>query len=242
MTESEWTTCTDPHAMLTFLQGCGDVSERKLRLCAVACCRRVWRLIRDPRYQRVVEVAERYADGLTTVQEQAEALAAGLQAGEDGRQGANGRSRQEYWLVERAYRAVSVLLEADVSDWVRYSLDDVARAEGIEQLLASGEKPPAGDEFLQFFKQLLVPYTAPLRCIFGNPFHPVTFYTSWRTDTVTTLATQMYETRSFETMPILGDALQDAGCDSEEVLAHCRDPQQVHARGCWVVDLVLGKT
>ncbi len=76
--------------------------------------------------------------------------------------------------------------------------------------------------------------------IFGNPFRSVTFSPDWRTPTVTTLAAQMYESRDFGAMPILADALQDAGCDSTDVLNHCRQPG-VHVRGCWVVDWVLGK-
>ncbi|HVL11991.1 MAG TPA: hypothetical protein VM529_05470 [Gemmata sp.] len=51
----------------------------------------------------------------------------------------------------------------------------------------------------------------------------------------------MYGSRDFSPMPILADALQDAGCDSADILDHCRGPKQVHVRGCWVVDLVLGK-
>jgi hypothetical protein len=80
-----------------------------------------------------------------------------------------------------------------------------------------------------------------LRDIFGNPFRPVTFDAAWRTSTAVALANQMYESRDFGAMPILADALQDAGCTSEDVLNHCRDAKQVHVRGCWVVDLVLGK-
>ncbi len=80
-----------------------------------------------------------------------------------------------------------------------------------------------------------------IRCVFGNPFRPVAFSPSWRTDTAVALAQQMYESREFGTMPILADALQDAGCDSEDILTHCRDANQPHVRGCWVVDLVLGK-
>jgi hypothetical protein len=79
-----------------------------------------------------------------------------------------------------------------------------------------------------------------LRDIFGNPFRPVTFSPSWRTDTAVALARQMYESRDFSAMPILADALQDAGCDSDDILNHCRGPES-HVRGCWVVDLVLGK-
>jgi hypothetical protein len=79
-----------------------------------------------------------------------------------------------------------------------------------------------------------------LHCVFGNPFRPVTFSPSWRTDTVVSLAAQMYESRDFGAMPILADALQDAGCDSDDILNHCRGDGP-HVRGCWVVDLVLGK-
>jgi hypothetical protein len=78
-----------------------------------------------------------------------------------------------------------------------------------------------------------------LRCAFGNPFRPVDF-APWRTDTAVVLARQMYESREFGAMPILADALQDAGCANEDVLAHCRGPGP-HVRGCWVVDGVLGK-
>jgi hypothetical protein len=79
-----------------------------------------------------------------------------------------------------------------------------------------------------------------IRCIFGNPFRPVSFSPEWRTDTALTLARQMYESRDLYALPILADALQDAGCDSAEILDHCRGPGP-HVRGCWVVDLVLGK-
>jgi hypothetical protein len=75
---------------------------------------------------------------------------------------------------------------------------------------------------------------------------------TWRTSAVTALASQMYESRDFADMPLLADALQDAGCDHAEILAHCRDPHLLegrgalpprtpHVRGCWVVDCVLGK-
>ena len=80
-----------------------------------------------------------------------------------------------------------------------------------------------------------------LRDVFGNPFRPVSFSPAWRTENVVLLARQMYESRDFGAMPILADALQDAGCENEEILSHCRDANQVHVRGCWVVDLVLGK-
>jgi hypothetical protein len=81
---------------------------------------------------------------------------------------------------------------------------------------------------------------ALLRDIFGNPFRPVSVDPSWLTSDVVALASQMYESRDFSAMPILADALQDAGCDNEDILNHCRG-EDVHVRGCWVVDLVLRK-
>jgi hypothetical protein len=79
-----------------------------------------------------------------------------------------------------------------------------------------------------------------LRELFGNPFRPAAFDPAWHTDTVVALARQMYESRDFGAMPILADALQDAGCASDDILTHCRGAGP-HVRGCWVVDLVLGK-
>lgn len=74
-----------------------------------------------------------------------------------------------------------------------------------------------------------------------NPFRPVAFDSAWRTSTAIALAQQMYESRDFSAMPILADALQDAGCDNADVLDHCRDQNATHVRGCWVVDALLGK-
>src|SRR5262245_33627604 len=76
--------------------------------------------------------------------------------------------------------------------------------------------------------------------IFGDAFRPVTTDLAWLTSTVVSLASQMYESRDFGAMPILADALQDAGCDNDDILTHCRGPGP-HVRGCWVVDLVLGR-
>ncbi len=80
-----------------------------------------------------------------------------------------------------------------------------------------------------------------LHCVFGNPFRPVEFANSWRSETVVALASGIYAERAFDRLPILADALEEAGCDHPDMLAHCRGPGP-HVRGCWVVDLVLGKS
>ncbi|MBY0458027.1 MAG: hypothetical protein K2V38_11860 [Gemmataceae bacterium] len=76
--------------------------------------------------------------------------------------------------------------------------------------------------------------------IFGNPFRPVAVAPELLTDTVVAFAREMYESRDFSAMPILADALQDAGCDSDDILSRCRG-QSENVRGCWVVDRLLGK-
>jgi hypothetical protein len=98
------------------------------------------------------------------------------------------------------------------------------------------------DEISSSVREQEVAYQAALvREIFGNPYQFGAFSPDWRTDTAVTLARQMYESRDFSAMPILADALQDAGCDNEDALNHCRDVTQAHVRGCWVTDLVLDK-
>ncbi|VTU02413.1 Uncharacterized protein OS=uncultured bacterium PE=4 SV=1 [Gemmataceae bacterium] len=82
---------------------------------------------------------------------------------------------------------------------------------------------------------------ALLRDIFGNSFRSIAQDPEWLTSTAVALARGMYEARDFSAMPILADALQDAGCDNEAVLEHCRGPGP-HVRGCWVVDLILGRS
>ena len=94
---------------------------------------------------------------------------------------------------------------------------------------------------LRFAKRELGAYEATLlRCIVGNPFRPASLDPSWLTSTVVALAEGIYADRTFDRLPILADALEDAGCGHADILAHCRDGGP-HARGCWVVDLVLGK-
>lgn len=97
------------------------------------------------------------------------------------------------------------------------------------------------EQALQNFESRESRLTGHIREQFGNPFRPVAFSSEWRTDTALLLARQMYDSRDFSAMPILADALQDAGCDSDDILNHCRDANATHVRGCWVVDLLLDK-
>jgi hypothetical protein len=82
------------------------------------------------------------------------------------------------------------------------------------------------------------------RCLFGNPFrrngvNPA--WLAWNDGTLRKIAQSIYDERAFDRLPILADALEDAGCDNADILAHCRS-EGPHVRGCWVVDLLLGKS
>ena len=85
--------------------------------------------------------------------------------------------------------------------------------------------------------------TELIRDIVGNPFRPVRLkpeWLAWNDETAPKIAQAIYEERAFDRLPILADALEDAGCDNADLLAHCREPGE-HVRGCWVIDLLLGK-
>jgi hypothetical protein len=94
------------------------------------------------------------------------------------------------------------------------------------------------------FRRELKAQTFLLRDVFGPlPFRAVTLDPSWRawdSGTVFRIAAGVYEDRAFDNLPILADALEDAGCCNAEILAHLRSPGP-HVRGCWALDLILGK-
>jgi hypothetical protein len=99
---------------------------------------------------------------------------------------------------------------------------------------------PAGDPDLRRASQAKMKQVHLVRDIFGNPFRPVTLDHAWLTGDVFAIAEAIYADRAFDRMPILGDALEDAGCANADILDHCRLPGE-HVRGCWVVDLLLAK-
>ena len=77
--------------------------------------------------------------------------------------------------------------------------------------------------------------------VLGNPFRPVSVPPHWLTPAVVGLAGGIYDDRAFDRLPILADALLDAGCENDQILSHCRS-EGSHVRGCWAIDLLLGKS
>jgi hypothetical protein len=243
MTEAEWLGCEDPRKMLEFLRG--TVSERKLRLFACACFRRLWHLLEVDAARWLVELSEAYADG--------EVSAAELQAANDPAASADFddrfHGRAEPRLSIRAGNAILAL------KWLASPTFDTGAASSVAVFTS---KDPARDYFREPDWEghpAGVPPSATeraeqatlLRDIVRNPFRPLPVVPasvlSWNDGCVVKLATAVYEGREFtpERMGVLADALEDAGLKDEEVLRHCRQ-EGVHVRGCWVVDLLLGKS
>jgi hypothetical protein len=247
MTEAEWLVCEEPRVMLTSLRE--KVSERKLRLFACSCCHMVRHLIVDDRSWHAVVIAERYADGLATVGEldTAAETANGIwldledpvrrRAGEAAFKSAVVLP-EELWQLKSTWAEAALAIEGNAiaTTWA-------TTPEEAQQMLEAWQEAWGGScepmDWTDANPKRDI--AARLRDIFGNPFRPVAFNPAWLTSTVLALARGIYDERAFDRMPILADALQDAGCDNDDILTHCRGPGP-HVRGCWVVDLVLGKT
>ncbi|WP_238603034.1 hypothetical protein [Fimbriiglobus ruber] len=211
MTESEWLTSTDPTPMLEFLRG--KASDRKLRLFAVACCRRLFHLIDDVDAHLVVEVAERYADGQATETERAAAEV----------------------HVDAAETAIDAALFSSISLEGRPAF---GATWGVRAAVAAAEQGIEWGEAEDAPESETLAHVHLLRCIF-NPFAPP-FDPRWQTPTVLSLAQGIYTDRAFDRLPILADALEEASCDNPDLLNHCRS-ETVHTRGCWALDLLLGR-
>lgn len=227
MTEAEWLVCDDPDKMLSFLRG--KASDRKLRLFAVACCRRIWHLLTDERSRKAVEAGERLADQLVREPEHRAIAEAAKHVDNDGTNNA----------AHAAYLAAEINSPPNHPDaeWGIAFETMCMAAYADPQYLQSwstehGTRYYPADSIQQAHCHLL-------RDIFNNPFRPVAMKQAWRTSEVVTLARFIYENRDFDRMPELAEALENSGCTDADVLNHCRTAKE-HVRGCWIVDLILG--
>lgn len=231
MREDEWLKTTDPVSILNFV---GSRAHRKLRLFAVAYCRRIWSILDDPAYRKAVVVAEQYADGSAD----ADQLKA---AWSDAREVNCSRLPSRY-----DNRSGLFLFDDSRPDSLHHAQGEAAvRAACVDDrlwfmifrtgpLLAVRRHLP----------QEAVAECDLLRDLFGPlPFRAITINSSWliwNDATIPTMAQAIYDDRRFDNLPILADALEEAGCSDIDILGHCRGPGP-HVRGCWVVDLLLSK-
>jgi hypothetical protein len=212
VTEEEWLACTDSHKMLMHLEG--KVSGRKLRLFGCACCRRIWHLFTDERSREVIEVAERYADGGASDDE------------------LNAASRAAWAVSSHSLgRPAAVAEAAAEATWGHDAFGGAYHASLLTYNVFYAVGEAASESIVQ---------CDLLRDIIGNPFRPVIPDPGWQTTNAVTLARTMYDSRDFTALPLLADLLEEAGCPAE-VSAHCRGPGP-HVRGCWVIDLLTGRS
>ena len=220
MTEAEWLACTDPKPMLGFLRG--KASERKLRLFACACCRRVWHLLADERSREAIRIAERFADGDSSSDELEATYRPAVAACHEAEGG--------------AHFAAAGAAERSATDAARYASYGVG----------AGLRPWPGLWGVEL-KAVEEAHASLVREVFGNPFRPVTTSSSSQSPQVVALAQAAYDERELPAgtldlarLAVLADALEEAGCTAQTILDHLRGPGP-HVRGCWAVDLILGK-
>src|SRR5262245_41205627 len=196
----------------------GRAEGRKNYLLAVACGRLVWELIEDERLRRGILWAEAFADDVDFPDDRSSVIS----------------------IVHNAYQDVYKATGGGM--YGRFS-GEFSIALAVQRLTQNGPSFAAADFLVASTDEtgLRRSGASLIRDVFGNPFRPVALDPACLTSTVVSLTRQMYESRDFSLMPILADALQDAGCDNADILDHCRGGG-VHVRGCWVVDLVLGKS
>jgi hypothetical protein len=230
MTESEWLACTDSDRMLESLKG--QASDRKLRYFLVACARRVLPTSPDEGMIEALAVAERFADGIES-QHRLSRIRSALKT--------HHPTRVSQWfpLYTNHIRSVPAW-HATRGQIIR------ASREGARCCAWSSTRRVSftGSVAMNFPAGELAAQAVLLRDIFGNPFRPVALAPAWPTwneGALPKLAQAIYEERCFGDLPILADALEEAGCDNADILSHCRQPGE-HVRGCWVVDLLLGKS
>ena len=235
MTEAEWLACTNPQPMLEFLRR--KASDRKVRLFAVACCQRVWSSLEHQEFRDAVRKAESFADGLVDRDEMLQAhekacAIFGKLHGKDNGPGAaltaSGFPNPPKSFLQRvADHRRDPLAPALVT--ARHAARAAADLQGQRSVL---DAPATIAEHSE--------QTALIHCLFGNPFRPRPVCDAWLTREVRALADGIYAERAFDRMPLLADALEASGCTNADLIEHCRFGLE-HARGCWVVDLLLGK-
>jgi hypothetical protein len=250
ITEEQWLQAAEPSVLLSYLEQHQVITRvpggrRLLALFACACCRLVWDRFEDEASRRAVEVSERAAEGLATRQE--------LRAAEEEAEAAwQGWQQHFYRLVTeapasadrpRSAAAVSLAQAARMATTRRFSVMS-ARSAAITTATAVLWLAGVSEAGQQARRAMMARQAQLVRCLFANPFHPLPVidpaWLSWNGGAVGKLAASIHAERRFGDLPVLADALEEAGCTDELILGHCRDGGE-HALGCWVLDLLLGK-
>ena len=260
MTEAEWLACKDPKKCLEFLRD--KVSDRKLRLFTVACCRYIWNLMPNEPSKEAVKVAERFADGIAGPQELLNAsraieatlyaaevvletnflAAEGLADAPDSASLSAARSlistQNGHYSAARAALYATAIAAHEAAIGITSSIHYAAVCAAGTDLVADLPARIAASGAVTGYSRELC------NEVIGNPFRSASIDLLWLTPSVRKLAESSYEERAFPSgelntarLAVLADALKEAGCQDTDILNHCRGPGP-HVRGCWVLDLV----
>lgn len=232
MTEAEWLGAKFADPLLEFIEP--TVSDRKLHYYAIACARRITPLLTHPSSLDGIDVLEQFAEGkcsaehLEKLKWHIEGAAYCVESGYAPWLDVLTQLTESMWLEIIEYPTEIIGDPRSIITYAAYYID------GIVSRVPRERQRPIPTHY-GLFRPVWLVYE-----IFGNPFRRVKFKSKWRSETVLSLAHQMYDSKNFSAMPILADALEDSDCDSEDLLNHCRGPGP-HVRGCWAVDAILTK-
>jgi hypothetical protein len=237
MTEEEWLACDDPTKMLN--SPLPQISPRKLRLFGIACVRRIAWLLKDTRTKVVLAAAEAFADGLIASKDAVVVEEAGAGAVAVAYE-ALSQAAKDWW---NAYEptslppegaaectagqaaAVTLALWAPATWGALEAARHAAKATASRRWAERAAQAALFRDIVKKFRKSQVNLNV----------------LAWNDGAVCKMAQAVYDARAFDRLPLLADALEDAGCDDADILSHCRTPGE-HVRGCWVVDLLLGKS
>lgn len=232
MTFDAWMSSASPHVLLASLGR--HASRRKLRLLVAAACRHFWDLL-DARSRASVAVAERFADGLATAAEMETAHLAAWDAYADLAHGP-----RDHYIAAVAARNASLanLSSGKMEEALNAAAFVTGHADRVDVTARGSRSYPEWERVVR--DRELAKLADLVREIFACPSLVIDLPAACR-QAASPMAQSIYNDRAFEGMPILGDLLEENGCNNAMVLEHCRGPS-IHERGCWVLDLVLGKS
>src|SRR5262245_43810604 len=249
MTESEWLSSTDAVAMVEFVQNATTsfrtrwqgivetrrfaLSDRKMRLLGCAIASGVAHLLPEGPFRTFLDLVESWAERHATREQVVEALPTDRQC-DHIRPDESIRADPRQEPAREAVEEAIFCLHPEMN-----TLSGVMRSSIVAVALTCS---PQDESTLRRIPAESARQANLTRCILGNPFAPPRLDPDWLAahPVLAQIARSIYDDRAFRELPILADALEDAGCDQADLLAHCRSIEP-HARGCWVVDLVLGK-
>lgn len=232
MTEQEWRTCDDPQAMaLPLYYSDATGMDRKRLLLCIATMRRIWHLLVDERSRRAVELMEHMLDNDVNDQDVVEMSEAAREAW-----GAVAERADEGRYATPMLRA---LPDAGLAAWHAFD-GDLQCLGNASAAIANFEVAARGPEWDAARRRESLAQVNIIRCIFGNPFHPVEFKERWLSSEVRDLIRTCDERGKNDDLVEIAGALQRAGCDNPETLQHCR-METPHVRGCWVIETLLGR-